>query len=130
MLLWVFLYYVPLPEMSHMYFNLYIPTTTEVFQQAEALGLQLCPAVGPQYRLRYADQPMNEWFWVGMKPIADSYGNPNMFNLGRNARGLWLNSYWTNSSYKWSPGIEFVFSFRKSSIDTKFPGIFDRIFKR
>ncbi|MEX2027970.1 MAG: hypothetical protein WD988_00530, partial [Candidatus Curtissbacteria bacterium] len=81
------------------------PTIAEIFAQAEALGLELCPAeVGPQYRLQYTDQPMNEWFYVGMKPVTGSDGDPSVFTLGRRGDGLWLRGYWTVPDDRWHPG--------------------------
>jgi hypothetical protein len=90
------------------------PTTTEVYNRAEELGLDLCPPeVGPQYRLKYKDQPMNEWFSIGMKPIPDSGGRPGVFRLGHGRDGLWLHDRWAEPAYVWRPGPEFVFSLRK-----------------
>ncbi|MDO8618944.1 MAG: hypothetical protein Q7R49_03275, partial [Candidatus Daviesbacteria bacterium] len=47
------------------------PTTDQVYAQAEELGLELCPPeVGPQLRLKDTDQPMGDYYWIGMKQIA------------------------------------------------------------
>jgi hypothetical protein len=89
-------------------------TTKEIYERAEELGLELCPAeVGPQYRLKYADQPMNEWFRIGMKLIADQSGDPRVFRLGRNERGLWLDRYWEEPDGGWDPDDEFAFRLRR-----------------
>ena len=94
------------------------PTTDQVFKRAKELGLDLCPAeVGPNYRLRYKDQPMNEWFFIGMRPIADSSGGPRVFSLGHSAHGLWLNGDWACPDDGWDPGDGFVFTLASSSID-------------
>ena len=53
---------------------------------------------------------MDDWFSIGMKQIADSYGRPYIFSLGHSTRGLWLRDAWAHPAYKWSPGYEFVFS--------------------
>lgn len=91
------------------------PTTDQVYKKAQELGLDLCPPeVGPQYRLQYADQPLGEWFYVGMKQITDSDGNPHVFNLGRRDGGLWLSGPWAGPDYEWHPHSGFVFSLRKS----------------
>jgi len=91
------------------------PTTDKVYKRAQELGLYLCPAeVGPQYRLQNTDQPMEEWFYVGMKQITDSDGRPDVFRLGRDEGGLWLSGRWARPDDKWSPNYEFVFSLRKS----------------
>ena len=90
------------------------PTTDEIYGKAQELGLELCPAeVGPQYRLKYKDQPRGEWVTVGMKQIAGSDGFPSVFRLGHDDDGLWLRGYWTKPGDEWNPGHEFVFSLRK-----------------
>lgn len=88
-------------------------TTAEVFRAADELGLDKCPAeVGPHYRIQYADQPMHEWLYMGMEPIADSDGGPRVFHLERYDDGLWLDDRFTAPSYEWGPAYGFVFSLR------------------
>ncbi len=98
------------------------------------LGLELCPAeVGPHYRLQYQDQPLDEWFYVGMKQITDSNGLPKVFYLERNDHGLWLDDYWAYPAHRWDPDYEFVFSLRKVVPDTQNPqklGLLERFFRR
>jgi hypothetical protein len=66
-------------------------TTDQIYERAQTLGLELCPPdTGPNYRLKYKDQPLNEWVRIGMKQIADSGGRPGVFSLGRRGDGLWL----------------------------------------
>jgi hypothetical protein len=90
-------------------------TTDQIYARADELGLDLCPAeVGPQYRLSYKDQPMNEWFYVAMKQIADRYGNPLVFYVVLNDVGLWLHNVWASPTDKWYPGLTFMFRLRKS----------------
>jgi len=89
-------------------------TTDQIFRRAQELGLDLCPAeVGPQYRLKYKDQPMGDWFYVAMKPITDSLGRPFVFELGRFGDGLWLSDRWAGPDATWHPRDGFVFSLRK-----------------
>lgn len=91
------------------------PTTTELFAKAEEFGLELCPAeVGPQYRLQQTDQPMNDWFYIGMKPLVAS-GDPRVFQLAHLRHGLWLSRGWARPVNTWSLDDEFVFRFRKNS---------------
>lgn len=67
------------------------PTTDEIYQKIESLGLELCPAeVGPHYRLNYKNQSFNEYLYIGMKQISDSVGVPYVFGLNRRDDGLWL----------------------------------------
>jgi hypothetical protein len=89
------------------------PTTTQIYTKAEELGLGVCPPeVGPHLRLVY-NQPLNEWLYIGMKQITDSYGSPSVFMLGRDVDGQWLLSAWANPGLRWYPKHEFVFSLRK-----------------
>ena len=91
------------------------PTTTELFAKAEEFGLELCPAeVGPQYRLQQTDQPMDDWFYIGMKPLVAS-GFPRVFRLEHDSFGLWLDFRWARPDRSWSLVREFVFRFRKNS---------------
>ncbi|MBI1754870.1 hypothetical protein HYR65_01130 [Candidatus Azambacteria bacterium] len=84
-------------------------------QRAQILGLELCPAdTGPNYRLRYRNQPLNEWIYMSMKQIAGSDGGPSVFELVRNDGGLWLDGHWAGPDGEWGPGREFVFRLRKS----------------
>ena len=90
------------------------PTTDQLYQKAQVLGLELCPPeVGPELRLKYQDQPLYEWTYIGMKQIADSGGDPHVFSLARYGDGLWLYGYWTDPDPLWRLGNEFVFRLRK-----------------
>lgn len=63
----------------------------DIYKRALKLGLELCPAeVGPQLRLQYKDQPMDEWLRIAMEPITDSVGHLSVFCVGRDDGGLWL----------------------------------------
>lgn len=89
-------------------------TTHIIYEKAQELGLELCPAeVGPHMRLAYKDQPMGEWFVIGMKQITDRFGLPFVFGLGRRGDGLWLDVGWAGPGIRWYPEHEFVFSLRK-----------------
>ncbi|MFH1246540.1 MAG: hypothetical protein V1489_02070, partial [Candidatus Liptonbacteria bacterium] len=89
-------------------------TTDEIYQRIEELGLELCPAeTGPRYRLQYANQPLNEWLWIGMKQISARGGYPSVFCLARDGDGLWLHLRWTYPGREWDPDSEFVFRLRK-----------------
>jgi hypothetical protein len=90
-------------------------TTDQIYERAQTLGLELCPPdTGPNYRLKYKDQPLNEWVRIGMKQIAVSDGYPNVFDLGRDGDGLWLDNRWASPDDEWYPDSKFVFRLRKS----------------
>ncbi|MGB7957627.1 MAG: hypothetical protein WCF77_02180 [Minisyncoccia bacterium] len=90
------------------------PTTDEVYKRIEELGLELCPPeTGPQYRLQYQNQPMGEWFRIGMKQITGRDGSPDVFSLGRHEDGLWLYGSWTDPTDEWRPDGGVVFRLRK-----------------
>ncbi len=90
-------------------------TTEKIYERAEALGLELVPPDGgPHYRLKYQNQPLGEWVYMGMKQMADSGGNPYVFGLGRSDDGLWLDHDWAGAGDGCSPADEFVFRLRKS----------------
>jgi hypothetical protein len=90
-------------------------TTDQIYERAQALGLELCPAdTGPNYRLQYKDQPLGEWVRIGMKQISDSVGvYPLVFDLVRHDDVLWLSRDWALPGNAWYPDIEFAFRFRK-----------------
>ncbi|MBI4092012.1 MAG: hypothetical protein HY427_02300 [Candidatus Levybacteria bacterium] len=78
------------------------------------LGLEFCPPeTGPQYRLKYTDQPISDRFYIGMEPIPDRHGSPYVFRLERYGDGLWFDSYWAGPGDRWNPEDRFVFSLRK-----------------
>ena len=90
-------------------------TTDQIYERAQILGLELCPAdTGPNYRLKYRNQPLNEWIYMGMKQIAGSVGYTLVFKLGRRDDGLWLDDDWAKPGSEWYPDDGFVFRLRKS----------------
>ncbi len=90
-------------------------STEKIYERAQMLGLELCPPdTGPNYSLKYKDQPLNEWVRIGMKQIADSVGDPSLFSIGRDDNGLWLDHGWVKPGSEWYPDGKFVFRLRKS----------------
>jgi len=90
-------------------------TTDQIYYRAKELGLELCPAdVGPEYRLKYKDQPKGDWFRIGMKTIVGSGDYPRLFNLGCRDDGLWMLDDWAAPGDGWIPDHQFVFCLRKS----------------
>lgn len=92
-------------------------TTDQIYVRAEELGLELCPPeVGPQFRLQYVNQPMNEYIYVGMKQISASDGDGRVFHVVRYDDGSWLNYFWAKPTDEWSAACEFVFRLRKKPL--------------
>ena len=86
-------------------------TTQEIYDKAEKLGLELCPAeVGPHLRLQY---PGKEWMLIAMKQITDRNGYPDVFHLGMRGARLGLYGSIARPSSGWSADRKFVFRVRK-----------------
>ncbi|HUW71901.1 MAG TPA: hypothetical protein VMV66_01755 [Candidatus Humimicrobiaceae bacterium] len=67
----------------------------QIYERAKDLGFDLCPPeVGPQLRLQYQNQPKGEQVYIGMEPIINSDGSPNVFYIDHTNLGLWLGSAW------------------------------------
>jgi hypothetical protein len=81
-----------------------------IYKRALELGLQKCPAeAGPALREQYPDQPMGEWFLIGMEPIADSDGALEAFSVGHGGCGLWLSGSSGYPDSVWNPDLHWVF---------------------
>lgn len=105
------------------------PTTDQIYAKAKELGLELVPAeAGVHYRLKYADQPIGESFYIAMKQIADRLGYPSVFTLDRGGGGLWLDLSFAFPGNGWGPEGEFLFALSKS--EPKKLGLLDRFLKR
>ncbi len=71
----------------------------DVYKKAKELGLEIClPQIGPEYRLKYQDQPINTCVYIGMEPIADRDHHYQVFGVRRAGAGLALNTYRGNDS--------------------------------
>src|SRR3989338_4883715 len=81
-----------------------------ICERAKELGLAVCPAeVGPQLRLQYKDQPLDEYLIVAMNAINDSGGRPGVFSMGAEGDGLWLGAAYGRPGDEWAPEDRFVF---------------------
>lgn len=80
------------------------------------LGYDLCPAeVGPQLRLQYKGQPLNERLVIAMEAISSSDGDLYVFLVKRLGDGKWLDTYPGNPGHLFDPAVRIVFVRRKSS---------------
>ena len=87
-------------------------TTEQIYQKAQELGLDLCPAeVGPHLQLSYSG---SDWMLIAMKQITDRDGDPRVFNLHRPGGDLWLHGYDAHPQRMWYSSLPFVFCSRKS----------------
>jgi hypothetical protein len=87
-----------------------------IYDRARELGLDLVPAeVGPQLRLQYTDQPLNEWMVMAMEPIAYSDGGLGVFRVVHNHDGRWLSADYGIPGRMWSPDYRWVFARRKQN---------------
>jgi hypothetical protein len=86
-------------------------TTEQIYQRAEDLGLELCPAeVGPHLRLQTSSKDL---MFVAMKQITDRSGYPGVFLLDWNGVQLELDGSYAEPAKQWYGYGEFVFRFRK-----------------
>lgn len=82
----------------------------EIYQRAQELGLKLCPnEVGPQLRLQYKNQPLNEWLLVAMEPIPDLYGCFRAFSVEPYGSVRWVSSLCGRPYNSWDTKDQFVF---------------------
>ena len=90
-------------------------TLQQIYDKAKESGLELCPPqVGPELRLNYKNQPMNEYLMVAMNSINDRGGDPGLFGLRRHSDGEWLNYNYGALVHKWYGYSRFVFLSRKN----------------
>jgi hypothetical protein len=87
-----------------------------IYDRAKELGLDLVPAeAGPQLRLAYTDQPLNEWMVMAMEPIANSDGDLGVFDVGHRGSGQWLYADYGDPGSMWRPDDRWVFARRKQN---------------
>ena len=85
-------------------------TREQIYARAKELGLEICPPeVGPQLRLQYKGQPMNEWLLIGMESVRDSDGALHVFYVVRHASGFWLDRHYGSPDYFWPTAYRWVF---------------------
>lgn len=85
-------------------------TLKKIYERAISIGLKLVPAeAGPQLRLQYTNQPIDEWLLMAMEPIKDSGGDPLIFHVQHDDDGLWLYARYGHPGLVWHSGRVFVF---------------------
>lgn len=89
----------------------------DILVKAQEQGYDLCPPeVGPALRLDDTDQEKGTWYYIGMEPITDSNGHPDVFFVERLDDGRpWLYARWVLPGHGWELDREVVFRLRKNS---------------
>jgi hypothetical protein len=86
----------------------------DIYEAANNQDLDKCPAeVGPQLRLQYPYQPIDEWLTIAMEPIKVSGGDLGLFRVKLGDGGRWLRAYDGDPGLHWDAGYRFVFVRRK-----------------
>lgn len=89
-------------------------TREDIYNRAKERGLDLCPAeVGPRLRLEYKDQPKGEWLRVAIDPIRVLGGDPDVWDVGHDADGLWILGDCGYPGNFWNASNQWVFVRRK-----------------
>lgn len=93
-------------------------TMSEILERGKLFGLgEVSPEAAVYQRIADTDQPLGDVYWMAMKSIAVSDGDPDVFRLlrGGGGGGRWLDSDWAGPEDQWGPETEFVFSSRPST---------------
>lgn len=86
----------------------------DIYRRAWKLGFGICTAeIGPQLRLRYEDQPNDDFLVIGMEPVLNEDGNPDLFNVYRGNGESGLGGDYGAISDRWDHDKHFVFFRRK-----------------
>ena len=95
------------------------PRTGEIYRRAKEIGLGLCPAeVGPHLRLIDTNQPMREYYYIGMEPISYPYSGLDVFALARHEGNLLLRSRAGGHNDWWGLSDEFIFLLPQADLRT------------
>ena len=85
-------------------------TTHEIYDAIRDHGDQLCPAeVGPQLRLQYQDQPMDEYLLIATEPIIGSNGHMGVFCVYFLSGGRSLGTDSGHPDHRYPGGYQWVF---------------------
>lgn len=85
-------------------------TREQIYAKSLSFSLSICPAeVGPQLRLQYKDQPIDEWILVAMEPITGSDGFLGVFDVERGDDGPWLRGSYGYPDNFWDGSRRWVF---------------------
>lgn len=86
----------------------------DIYECAQELDLLFCPAeVGPQLRLQYKDQSIDEWLLVMMEPITGYDNIPDVFCVGLVGDSLLLVVRHASPDTFYRGGCRWVFALRE-----------------
>ncbi len=92
-------------------------TTVEVFDGAQGLGLEMCPAwMGLKLRLVYQNQSVGEWLRIAMEPIKDLKGDLSIFAVCHIHSGLYLYGHYSPPDRLWYADEYWVLVLRSSPL--------------
>ena len=78
--------------------------------RAKELGLELCPPeTGPEVRLQYQDQKVDNWVRVATEPLSDRDGSLPLWSVYRSGDAPWLDASYGRPDREWYPGARFLF---------------------
>lgn len=84
-------------------------TLAELTKSAASLGLSVCPAeIGPALRDQLDGQPVGEWMLVLMDPVLDSDSDLEVFFVGRDSDGTYLDTDGADPEYRFALGTRWV----------------------
>ena len=88
---------------------------SDILERALQLGIALCPPeLGPQLYLQYKDQLVGDnYLFIAMEPIIDSYGKPKVFYIQHNGVTASFRSMECHPDKTWYHFNHLVFVSRK-----------------
>jgi hypothetical protein len=82
----------------------------EICARAKEIGLELCsPETGPEVRLQYRDQKVNDWVRIAMESLSDRGGTLRLWSVIRDDGDLWLSTDYGRPGFEWYPSFRFLF---------------------
>ena len=85
------------------------PSRVEIYQQAHKFFLQECHIeAGPNLRLKYLDQPLDERLIIASEPLRGN-GSQDLFVVDRDRKALWLRAIGAAENAVWDEEFEWIF---------------------
>jgi hypothetical protein len=86
-------------------------TRADIYRRAQELGFTVAPAeAGALLRIQLGNhQALGDWLLIGMEPLVDRSGSPDIFTVVRVVSGSWLGVSCDDVGFVCSPGDRWVF---------------------